>query len=83
MKGLIIRLISLYQRYISPAKGGACCRFTPSCSAYALEAVEVHGALKGSLLSICRIIRCNPLCRGGFDPVPPKGRWRADRGERK
>lgn len=83
MKRLLTALIGFYRRCISPVKGGACCRFEPSCSAYALEAVEVHGALKGVLLALGRVLRCNPLCRGGFDPVPPKGRWRNGRAERK
>lgn len=66
--------IRAYQRWISPALGHNC-RFLPSCSSYALEALRVHGALKGGLLAAFRILRCNPLCRGGYDPVPPKGRW--------
>lgn len=50
-----------------------CCRFHPTCSDYAAEAIQVHGALKGSLLTARRILRCQPLCKGGWDPVPPAG----------
>lgn len=71
MKRLLIRIIKLYQKNISPIKPG-CCRFIPTCSAYAMEAIEVHGALKGGLLAVWRLLRCHPLCKGGYDPVPPK-----------
>jgi len=53
------------------------CRFEPSCSRYALDALERHGALKGALLAVWRVLRCNPLSKGGYDPVPPPGRWRS------
>lgn len=66
--------VRFYRRYISPHLGHHC-RFVPSCSAYMLEALEVHGAAKGLLLGLWRILRCNPLGKWGFDPVPPKGRW--------
>lgn len=67
-------LIRGYQKFISPHKI-PCCRFTPSCSAYALEALRVHGFFKGSALAFWRILRCNPLCKGGYDPVPqPKNK---------
>ena len=56
---------------LSPWLGGAC-RFTPTCSAYSIEALDRHGALVGSYLTLARIARCNPLCRGGHDPVPDK-----------
>ncbi|MFW5792076.1 MAG: membrane protein insertion efficiency factor YidD [Desulfohalobiaceae bacterium] len=62
-------LISCYQRVLSPLVGG-CCRFTPSCSEYARQSIRQHGACKGLLLACCRVLRCNPLCRGGVDPVP-------------
>ncbi len=71
MKRLLIALIRFYQRAISPHTPG-CCRFTPTCSAYAAEAIERFGALKGSALALWRILRCNPFCRGGYDPVPEK-----------
>lgn len=74
MKGLVLALIRFYRKYISPARP-PCCRFIPTCSAYALEAVEVHGALKGSLLAIWRVLRCHPFHKEKnfiYDPVPPK-----------
>ena len=71
--GAVVFLIKFYRKFISPYKK-ACCRFTPTCSQYAIEAITVHGAFKGSLLAIWRIIRCNPLCKGGYDPVPEKKR---------
>lgn len=68
---LLIKLIKGYQKGISPTKI-PCCRFTPSCSAYAIEAITVHGAVKGIFMALWRVLRCNPLCKGGYDPVPPK-----------
>lgn len=62
--------IRLYRKFISPLKP-ATCRFYPTCSAYALEAIEVHGALYGSWLAARRIARCHPFHPGGLDPVPP------------
>ena len=73
MGKLLIKLIRFYQKCISPLKL-PCCRFTPTCSEYAVEAIRVHGSLKGSALAIYRILRCNPLCKGGYDPVPPKAK---------
>jgi uncharacterized protein len=67
--------ISGYRRFISPLLGPHC-RFAPSCSAYALEAVQKHGALRGSWLAVCRLARCHPFNPGGFDPVPPATRRR-------
>lgn len=64
-----------YQRFISPMFG-ATCRYYPSCSAYALQAVRVHGPIKGSLLTVGRLARCNPWSRGGIDHVPVRGAWR-------
>lgn len=66
---LIILVIRAYQIVLAPFVGGAC-RFQPSCSAYAVEAVATHGAWRGSLLAARRLSRCHPLGRAGFDPVP-------------
>ncbi len=67
----LIGLVRLYQRGIS-SHTTPCCRFTPTCSAYAIEALQKHGAILGSGLAVWRILRCNPLCKGGYDPVPDK-----------
>ncbi len=67
----LIALICLYQYCISPLLG-ARCRFAPSCSHYAREAIELHGVLKGLWLVVKRIVCCHPLHAGGYDPVPPK-----------
>ena len=69
MKHIAIFLLELYRKYISPLKA-PCCRFTPTCSAYAIEALERFGVVLGTGLAVWRILRCNPLCRGGYDPVP-------------
>ena len=69
MQRLLQALIRAYQFLLSPLLGSHC-RFTPSCSQYAAEAIEKHGAARGSWLAIRRILRCHPLCPGGFDPVP-------------
>ncbi len=61
--------IRLYQRWISRFTP-AMCRFRPTCSQYALDAIRLHGIFKGSTLALWRILRCNPLCKGGWDPVP-------------
>ncbi|HCO61960.1 MAG TPA: membrane protein insertion efficiency factor YidD [Clostridiales bacterium] len=74
MKGILLAFIRFYRKYISPTRP-PCCRFIPSCSTYALEAVEVHGALKGGLLAVWRVLRCHPFHREKsyiYDPVPPK-----------
>lgn len=68
MKKVLISLIRFYQRRISPYKK-PCCRFYPTCSAYAIEAIEKKGLLRGGLMALWRILRCNPFCKGGFDPV--------------
>lgn len=70
MKRLALAPIRLYQRFISPLKGVPTCRFIPTCSTYAIEAVHAQGVLKGFFLAMWRVLRCNPLCRGGYDPVP-------------
>lgn len=69
MKKILILLIKFYRKYISPMKRTKCPYF-PTCSEYGLEAVEKYGALKGGLLALWRIIRCNPFSKGGYDPVP-------------
>jgi len=62
--------VRLYRRYLSPLKPPMC-RFAPTCSQYAIEALETHGLFKGSALALWRIARCQPFCKGGHDPVPP------------
>ncbi|OGV49523.1 MAG: membrane protein insertion efficiency factor YidD [Lentisphaerae bacterium GWF2_44_16] len=64
-----ILIIRLYQKIISPWIY-PCCRFTPSCSRYTVEALEKHGVLKGSILAVWRLLRCQPFCKNGYDPVP-------------
>lgn len=74
MKQVLLFLVRFYRKNISPARP-PCCRFIPTCSTYALEAIEVHGALKGGLLAVWRVLRCHPFHKEkGFiyDPVPPK-----------
>ncbi len=72
MKHIMIALIKLYRRFISPIKP-PCCRFTPTCSAYAIEAFTKRGFFAGLILTVWRILRCNPFARGGYDPVPERG----------
>lgn len=69
IKAALMGLVRFYQKFISPLKPPTC-RFTPTCSAYALTALERFGALRGSWLAIRRLARCHPFCEGGFDPVP-------------
>ncbi|HKX53499.1 MAG TPA: membrane protein insertion efficiency factor YidD [Nitrosospira sp.] len=69
MSRIIIAFIRLYQYCLSPFLGPSC-RFSPSCSHYACEALARHGAGRGIILSVWRIVRCNPWSRGGYDPVP-------------
>ncbi len=71
MKSLLIRFIKFYRRRISPLFPPRC-RYYPTCSAYALEALEVHGLARGMLLTVRRLLRCNIFFPGGVDPVPPK-----------
>lgn len=67
---LLIMLIRFYQVALSPLKGQGSCRFHPTCSHYALEAVSLHGALRGSYLAFRRVLKCHPFHPGGSDPVP-------------
>lgn len=69
MKRFFLWLLRGYRRWISPMKR-PCCRYSPSCSAYAVEAIEKHGAARGGWLAIRRICRCHPFHEGGYDPVP-------------
>ncbi|MBE6994867.1 MAG: membrane protein insertion efficiency factor YidD [Ruminococcaceae bacterium] len=69
-KRTLLWLIRFYQKYLSPLKRRPTCCYIPTCSQYALEAVEKYGAIKGGLLALWRIIRCNPFSKGGYDPVP-------------
>ena len=73
MKWLLIRLIRFYQKFLSPLKKNACCRFTPTCSAYAIEALEKRGLIIGFILMWIRIFKCQPFGPCGWDPVPEKG----------
>lgn len=68
-KRIMLGMIRFYRRFISPMFP-PCCRFTPTCSAYALEAIQKYGALKGGYLAVRRILRCNPFHPSGYDPVP-------------
>ena len=69
MKSIVVAMLALYKRWLSPALKPAC-RFVPTCSEYAMEAVERHGVLDGTLLATWRLLRCSPLANGGYDPVP-------------
>lgn len=69
MKRIVIKIFRLYQRYISPMFPPSC-RFEPTCSNYGIEAVQEHGALKGSYMAVKRISKCHPFHPGGYDPVP-------------
>jgi len=69
MKNIALLFIKFYKNAVSPHLPPAC-RYYPSCSSYAYDAVKKYGVLRGCLLAVRRIIRCNPFCRGGYDPVP-------------
>jgi uncharacterized protein len=71
VREVLVFLIRIYQRFISPLFP-ARCRYYPTCSAYAVEAIRVHGPWRGLMLASWRVLRCNPLSNGGLDPVPPK-----------
>jgi putative membrane protein insertion efficiency factor len=70
MSALLVRLVRAYQRWLSPMLPPAC-RFHPTCSEYTATAIAVHGSVRGVGLGLWRIVRCNPLSAGGYDPVPP------------
>ncbi|MDR1125551.1 MAG: membrane protein insertion efficiency factor YidD [Deltaproteobacteria bacterium] len=76
LRKLCIAPIRLYQCCISPLLPHSC-RFYPSCSAYAVEAIAVHGVFRGAFLALRRLLRCHPFCDGGIDPVPPAAGPRA------
>lgn len=80
-RGLMVGAVRFYQMCISPLFPAAC-RYTPTCSQYAIEAIEAHGVIKGSWLTIKRICRCHPWGGFGYDPVPPKNNSKAKRGPR-
>jgi len=69
-KRVLIFIIKLYRKFISPLKGRPSCIYAPTCSLYAIEALEKHGFFKGTYLAIRRILRCHPFHDGGYDPVP-------------
>jgi hypothetical protein len=71
MKWLALKLIRFYKRFLSPMLPSAC-RFTPTCSEYMYEAIEIHGVLRGVRMGAYRIWRCQPMYEGGYDPVPPR-----------
>ena len=72
MRRLLLSALRFYKSQVSPALPPAC-RYTPTCSEYAIEAVERYGAWRGSALAVRRVLSCNPFARGGYDPVPPAG----------
>jgi putative membrane protein insertion efficiency factor len=69
--GGLIACVRFYQQALHGMFGYGSCRFSPTCSQYMIEALQVHGPWKGLCLGFWRILRCNPFCRGGYDPVPP------------
>lgn len=73
MKKLCLYLVDIYRKYLSPLKRTPCCRFQPTCSSYMYQAIEEWGAVKGIILGILRILRCNPLFPAGIDNVPLRG----------
>jgi len=72
MKAVLVQVLKGYKRWVSPMLPMAC-RYVPSCSEYAMEAIAVHGAARGSWMALGRLLRCHPFVRGGYDPVPHAG----------
>ena len=70
MKKVFIGLIKFYRKYLSGLKAAPTCKFIPTCSEYGIQAIEKYGVLKGGVLTVWRILRCNPFSKGGYDPVP-------------
>lgn len=70
MKKVCIAMIRFYQKYLSPLKPHAMCKYVPTCSEYAAQAYEKYGFFKGTWLTIWRLLRCNPFSKGGYDPLP-------------
>lgn len=72
LKHAVLSPVYLYRRFLSPLKGTSSCRFTPTCSRYAIDAVREWGIVCGMALAVWRVLRCNPFGKGGYDPVPPR-----------
>ncbi|MBE6637868.1 MAG: membrane protein insertion efficiency factor YidD [Ruminococcaceae bacterium] len=72
MISFVLFPVRFYRKHLSRRKAAPCCRFLPTCSEYCIEAVEEWGIFIGLMLSLWRLLRCNPLCRGGYDPVPKR-----------
>lgn len=70
MKNILIKIIRFYQVCLSPLKGHPACKYVPTCSQYAIDAIRINGAAVGTALAVWRILRCNPFSKGGYDPVP-------------
>jgi len=77
VRAVLLGLLWVYQNAVSPLLGPRC-RYYPSCSNYAVQALRTHGAAKGTALAVARVCRCHPWAAGGVDRVPPRGRWRCD-----
>lgn len=71
LKGIVLAPVRFYRRFLSPLKRVPSCRYLPTCSQYAIEAVEKRGVVRGLFMAAWRLLRCNPLFRGGYDPVEP------------
>ena len=70
LSSAMLKTVHFYRKAICPNKGGPCCRYIPTCSQYAVTAIERYGAFKGGRLAAWRLMRCNPWSKGGYDPVP-------------